>query len=365
MTTTKPKTDTFLCESAAILETLRSYVDSGEQTAMAIAFWGDGACKSLRINVSSRGALRVLLNATSGACNPSELEILLKLNACVEVRSDPQLHAKVALCGKKTLVGSANASANGLGFEGESATRWTEACIETEDDAVSSSSWIWFEALWVQAKKLDENLIEQARTAWRITRTAVRKRDPLGSGDAISPSTLAELPIFIALSCETSDYNEKEAARRAKAEGFDLATIDFYQSWPKIPKQSLLLAYDFNKETKKVTKDGSYRTFESNRAIQLKNGGRIYPVEVVREENWQELGIAQFSHSMLQSLRVPIQSLVAIFMQERKHRKERMTFLDERTSFDSPNDWCIRLDEFLNACEKFGISLPLPFRGIY
>ncbi|TXI49780.1 MAG: hypothetical protein E6Q50_07985 [Lysobacter sp.] len=358
MTTTLPNTGRFLCGPTEIAEALRSYVDSREPLAMAIAFWGAGACNALGIDTPGRAPIRILLNATSGACNPSELQILLGLAPHVEVRSDPELHAKVALCGKKTLVGSANASANGLGFEGKEMIFWKEASIEVMDDAISSESWTWFDGLWKAARKLDSEVIEQAKIAWRISRLSFRQRRPLTSGDSISPSSVSGIPIFVALTSEEADYDSKEALRQARERGYDLSRIDFYQSWPKIPKQSLLLAYDHNKRKDKIIYDNSFRTFESNRAIRLKNGGHIYPVEVARVENWREFGIERLSKSDLISLLNPIGSLVAIFQKERAARR---IFMDERTSFDSPTNWCVRLDEFLCACEKYSIPLPPPF----
>lgn len=79
------------------------------------------------------------------------------------MRRNDALHAKVYIGEVHTIVTSANASANGLGFEGIEASCWIEAGIKfrTTRGVID-----WFNLLWKGSGKISDADIETAVKAW-------------------------------------------------------------------------------------------------------------------------------------------------------------------------------------------------------
>jgi hypothetical protein len=95
-----------------ILKELSGVLKISDGADLAIAYWGANATKTLGIDII-KGPVRILCDAYSGACNPDELSKLLQLD--VDLRTRNGLHAKIVITSTSLIVGSANASANGLG----------------------------------------------------------------------------------------------------------------------------------------------------------------------------------------------------------------------------------------------------------
>src|SRR4051794_11288172 len=101
----------FLDEKAASVAIARLLRES-ETAKLAIAFWGHGAINKLGLE---RRELNVeaICNLESGSCNPFEVRRLWRLKG-VRLKTHPHLHAKVYWTPRRAVLGSSNASANGL-----------------------------------------------------------------------------------------------------------------------------------------------------------------------------------------------------------------------------------------------------------
>jgi phosphatidylserine/phosphatidylglycerophosphate/cardiolipin synthase-like enzyme len=136
---------TFLKDNDILIK-LREAIRRSKGIDLAVAYWGANACKTLGLNLI-KGPVRIICDAHSGACNPDELKILLKKGFDVKTRIG--LHAKVAITSKSVIVGSANASTNGLGQEGEEANN-IEAAAFIVDREFLATVQTWFDSLWKQ-----------------------------------------------------------------------------------------------------------------------------------------------------------------------------------------------------------------------
>jgi hypothetical protein len=141
----------------------------------AVAFWGRDAK-----HYFSGGSARIICNLGTGGTNPYEIQHLVEQGH--SVRQNDRLHAKVYIGGGSAVVGSANASANGLGLEDVQQARRIEAAILIEDAAAISD---WFERLWSdpQTREVDKNDISAAIAIWEVRRSitpqvAFRDFDP-------------------------------------------------------------------------------------------------------------------------------------------------------------------------------------------
>ncbi|WP_406854663.1 phospholipase D family protein [Alsobacter sp. KACC 23698] len=126
-----------------------------ENVRCAVAFWGVGAETLL-----PRSDARVICNLKSGGTNPWALRKL----ATEQIRQSDTLHAKVYLGATEAIVASANASANGLGLEGEEQAFWTEAGVRLSNVTAASD---WFEKLWETSRDIRPEDWRAAQDAWR------------------------------------------------------------------------------------------------------------------------------------------------------------------------------------------------------
>ncbi len=139
---------------------------AGAETAkFAVAFWGNEAAATLGISSSSK-PLKIICNLESGACNPSEIRKLLKMTTNVEVRTNPRLHAKVYWTPSGVVIGSSNASANGLAVEGKELSSWAEANVLTTDPKMLEQTSAWFDALFAASNPITEADLTLAADLW-------------------------------------------------------------------------------------------------------------------------------------------------------------------------------------------------------
>lgn len=132
----------------------------------AVAYWGEGASERTGIARNKRrNKAQVICDLLSGACNPAEIEKLMRLD--VQVKTLDRLHAKVWIGGSSVILGSANASKNGLpDTNRHTTTANVEAAILSSDRNFSQETRKWFEALWKKATAIDKDILDRARTAW-------------------------------------------------------------------------------------------------------------------------------------------------------------------------------------------------------
>jgi hypothetical protein len=153
----------FLTE-AATLTALREMLDETRTATLVVAFWGLGAVDSLGLD-KEWDLLRIVCNLDSGACNPKEIKRLLEFPG-VQVRNDWRLHGKVYWTPTKMLLGSSNASSNGLAVEGAALAGWAEANIETTDQEMLSSVANWCNERFDAGTEISEAKLILARQAW-------------------------------------------------------------------------------------------------------------------------------------------------------------------------------------------------------
>ena len=117
----------------------------------------------------------MICDLLSGACNPSEIEALTRLG--VRVQKLDCLHAKVWIGGDDAIVGSANASQNGLPGEDEQAANSTiEAAVLLQDPGIARELRTWFERQWCASSEIDGADLNQAQQLWK------RRRRSTGRG---------------------------------------------------------------------------------------------------------------------------------------------------------------------------------------
>ena len=139
---------------------------TAEQVVIAVPFWGKGAIKSLGLGNNQN--VRIICNLGSSACNPDVIADLKKLPS-VEVRTHSRLHAKIYATKQFSIVGSSNASTNGLTIEGQALKGWIEANILSDDPALVNTTTALFEKIWCdqETKRITAEALRKAQDAWK------------------------------------------------------------------------------------------------------------------------------------------------------------------------------------------------------
>jgi phosphatidylserine/phosphatidylglycerophosphate/cardiolipin synthase-like enzyme len=77
----------------------------------------------------------------------------------IEIKSHSHLHAKVYWGSNQAIVGSANFSANDLGFEKTEKNGWIEAgMIINDEESILHKIEVWFDKLWFDSESMIVNL---------------------------------------------------------------------------------------------------------------------------------------------------------------------------------------------------------------
>ena len=136
----------------------------------AVAYWGDGATE--RIGLSEREnpeQAQIICDLLSGSCNPGEITALMQRG--IRVKMLDRLHAKVWINGNEVILGSANASRNGLPVTDEDARQANiEAAFLSGDPSLSREVTKWFKNQWRLASEIDDDRLAQAGELWKRRR---------------------------------------------------------------------------------------------------------------------------------------------------------------------------------------------------
>lgn len=138
-----------------LLATARTLCQSPRVKA-AIAYWGSGGVELLGLDPTSRG-VQVICCLAGGKSDPKEIKLFGR-----RARQHDKLHAKVIWTPRGALVGSANASSNGLPDQERLAHGLIEAGVLTADALTLRSIEAWFDHVYRRARAITEQDLSKA-----------------------------------------------------------------------------------------------------------------------------------------------------------------------------------------------------------
>ena len=198
---------------------VRTIASRNGEVMAAVAYWGSGAAERTGLTEHDRPAsVRVICDLLSGACNPAEIQALKKLG--FSVKTLDRLHAKVWIGGDDVIVGSANASRNGLPSEDEQGAKANvEAAVLSQDPRFARELKAWFEKQWRASCEIDDQHLDEARQLWKRRRrsggrgfTSPLTEEIQNSG---SRDRFSDLRLLAYLSEETSQEAENYIGQNA------------------------------------------------------------------------------------------------------------------------------------------------------
>ena len=141
----------------------------------AVAYWGDGAAE--RTGLAEREnpeQVRIICDLLSGACKPEEIRALRQRK--LHVKTLDHLHAKVWINGNEVVLGSANASRNGLPVSDEDARQANiEAAFLSKNPSLAQDLERWFKKQWKAATEIDDRMLDLADDLWKRRRRSSKR----------------------------------------------------------------------------------------------------------------------------------------------------------------------------------------------
>jgi hypothetical protein len=187
---------------------IKELLSTAKHVRVAVAYWGDGAVKRLGIKRMKKDDVQVVCDVLSGGCNPKEVKSLRKVLGDDRVKTCDRLHAKVWLTDKGAIIGSSNASANGLGYEGDEAAGLIEANILVDDRPTLEEIARWFDNI-PGARSITDADLTRARPLWKKHRAG----RPVPEGKSIleelitNPAAFADRNFRVWVEC-LPDYDD-------------------------------------------------------------------------------------------------------------------------------------------------------------
>jgi hypothetical protein len=218
-----------------------------QNVRMAVAFWGEGAAQRLGL-LSKPSSATVICNLKMGGTNPAEIRALR--DAGVHVSQSDGLHAKVYLFDNQVIIGSSNASANGLSLQGSEISGWIEANIFCDEPALCRKVSEWFDKLVTQ--EITEANLKNAEEIWLRRRRNIQVLSPKG-GTLVEtlrskPASYKNRKLYLCAYSEGLDAAGEKAFKQEQqalmSQGLPAAAVlDAFQDWPELPDDANLLCF--------------------------------------------------------------------------------------------------------------------------
>jgi hypothetical protein len=222
----------FLDESE-IVPAVRDLLSKVDTATIVVAFWGKGATERLGLE-KEWASLTIVCNLDSGACNPRVIKDLMSLPN-VTVLNDRRLHGKVYLTDEAVILGSSNASANGLVVEDDGLVGWAEANIVSWDPSFRARTKSWCEDRIAAAQPIEAADLRRAEKAWRLR----RKMAPMRGGRTADllkavrrdPRHPIWSSVKIVLWTQYASAAAEQEFKQARRGGAVAEGTDYYEGW--------------------------------------------------------------------------------------------------------------------------------------
>lgn len=228
-----------LLSERAVLREIRAAIKHHRAGKFAVAFWGDGAAERLGIDHSPE-TMEVVCNLRLGGTNPREIARMSAMG--VLLRHSNTLHSKVYLFPDRVIIGSSNASSNGLSFQEGEIGGWQEANVLSSNPKLLEQVSNWWSNL--TAAPVDDSAIDEAREAWSRRRSSISLKAP-------SRSLLKEMQrsrsffdgkqvYLVVYSTEMDDEGIRGLEAAQEEYG---STLGAFQGWSELPTDCHLVCF--------------------------------------------------------------------------------------------------------------------------
>ena len=238
----------FLDGRTDITEQVQHLFRDAKEIYCIVAFWGTGA-ETLFNGMSQIKVKRtkIVCNLTMGGTNPNVIENLK--NKGFHIKHNPTLHSKVYWTDAGVVVGSANASANGLSLEGRDQDGWLEAAIYSNRKPEIDATRNYVRTIWKESKNITPLDMRNAHARWRSRRPFPTPSDDLTFVEALRQGRFSgrQNSVYIQVDYEplTDRDHMIEQANVLQGQYMDLNQrhLDAWEGYIGIPRDQYIVSY--------------------------------------------------------------------------------------------------------------------------
>ena len=238
----------FLNDRIVIAEKIQKLFGNARETYCIVAFWGMGA-EQLFSGMSKQQIKRtkIVCNLTMGGTNPNVIKDLKDKG--FHIKHNPTLHSKVYWTDAGVIVGSANASANGLSLEGRDQDGWLEAAIFSDRKSEIDATSEYVRRIWNKSNAITPLDMRNAHARWRRRRPFPTPSDNLTFIEALREGRFSgrQNSIYICVDTgELTDRNHMEqqaGVLRGRYIDLNRRKIDAWEGWCDIPRDQYIVNY--------------------------------------------------------------------------------------------------------------------------
>lgn len=155
---------------------IKKLLDAAEWVRIAVPYWGKNAVTRLGLDRLRTDDVRIVCNLLSGGCNPDEIEKLNKIFGN-NIKTNNNIHAKVYLTDKGVVLGSSNASTNGLGSEGSKSEVLNEMNIKIENVDKIKNLEKWYNSIESKSRNITKSDLDEAKLLYRKIKNILPLKD--------------------------------------------------------------------------------------------------------------------------------------------------------------------------------------------
>lgn len=248
---------------------------SGLKTAkkFAIAYWGANALKLLALD-PKQPDLQILCCLSGGKSAPT---VVARFGD--RARQLDKLHAKVMWTPEGAIVGSANASSNGLPEEEGSVAGLIEAGVFVDDKYALAGIGHWFDQLYQEAKLISEDDLDAAEQARAIRKSGRGGKIPELADIPVDELKRCKLAVFV-WAVEATAEQDREVEKLLASHFRGDRNLDWYldsrKNASRYPHGYYTLAYQTSPDRQRKARFDGVQYFplqDDWRRISKKNGG--------------------------------------------------------------------------------------------
>ena len=232
-----------------ITKRIRRMFSKADDIGCIVAFWGRGADELFRnVREDVIGRIRIVCNLTSGGTNPRVIEELR--NRGFHVKHNSILHSKVYWTNRGIVVGSANASANGLSLESVEQDGWLEAAIHSNEPTNIVSVGNYVDEIWNTSDEITEQDLMNAKKKWKKRRPPPRPNSDIDFITALRNGMFTDRKNTVFVVIDVEDISAYEDDVVAKANELQQQyrelhgrKLDAWVGWEEIPREEYIVSY--------------------------------------------------------------------------------------------------------------------------
>lgn len=322
--------------SESYFRKIENIFDTSKTLCIAVAFWGKGAEKIIK-NWKGNN-IKIICNLFSGGTNPYVIEEISK-NKNIEIKHNNKLHAKVIISDNSLIIGSANISANGLGYEDTELNQWQEAgyIVTTPYDIIQCQN--WFNSLWNESASCTNSDIKHARKIWERNRF-YRQVNPIKNELSTLSNEVLEDKIYLAVYQEEASQEAQKLFKKIKKENSKvlndrLELLDYFDDWSDrykepLPKDAYIIPVYCSEDGEFYFNDMVKRLPSLDETYKPHNGKRTTLIILEKIKKAKELGNISINKIQLEKLKLRVENNLRIFLKNPKklHRARCINISD-------------------------------------